>query len=153
MSQYPTDREDVVAFMDKASAALGQKLPQPKEVFHFGDERDSKPGDELLQNALKGLKTGTTTWPLPEPRHWDIGDLSVIVNSKGEPVAVMKTLSLVECKFKDVTEEFALSEYEGTRDDYIDGHRNFFKRQGKGHFDDDTVVLTERFEIIYQKGN
>lgn len=137
--------------MEEASNALGESLPPPKDVFHFGDENRPESGTELLKNALKGLKTGTTTWPIPEPRHWDVGDLSVILNEKGHPVAVMRTLSLVECKLKDVTEEFALSEYEGTWQDYIDGHLRFFQRMERGPFDENNVVLTERFEIIYKR--
>ncbi|KAK0385540.1 hypothetical protein NLU13_6720 [Sarocladium strictum] len=151
MSFYATDRQDVQFLMAEASAALGHPLPPPKDVFHFGDEKRPSSGVELLENALRGLKTGTTTWPIPQPRHWGVGDLSVIMDSCGRPAAVMRTLSLVECRFGDVTEEFALSEYEGSWQDYMDGHRRFFKAQGTGPFDDDCVVLCERFEIIYQR--
>lgn len=144
MSIYPTDSPEVLALMAEASSALSQPLPAPKDVFHFASSAS-------LQSALKGLKTGTTSWPIPQPRHWNVGDLSVIMKCKGEPVAVMKTLSLVECKLKDVTEEFALSEDEGTREDYIEGHVRFFQAQGPGDFSVDEVVLCERFEIIYQR--
>jgi uncharacterized protein YhfF len=151
MSRFATDRPDVVALMKEASEALGRPLAAPKDVFHFGHDNNPKSGDGRLRDALDGLKTATTSWPVPSPRYWDAGDLSVILNGEGQPVAVMRTLSLVECKFKDVAEDFALAENEGTYEDYREGHIHFYNSQGKGHFDDESMVLCERFEIIYEK--
>ncbi len=151
MSRFATDRADVVALMRAAGEALGRELPAPKDVFHFGDENDPQSGKERLRDALAGLKTATTSWPVPTPRHWGVGDLSVILDGEGRPAAVMRTLSLVECKFADVAEDFALAENEGTYEDYREGHLRFYNRQDKGHFDDNSMVLCERFEIIYSE--
>ncbi len=149
MSRFATDSPEVVALMKKASEALGRELSAPKDVFHFGDERDPKTGDVRLRDALKDLKTATTSWPVPSPRYWGVGDNSVILNGEEKPVAVMETLSLVECKFRDVAEDFALAENEGTYQDYREGHLVFYNKQNKGKFDDDSMVLCERFRIIY----
>ena len=149
MSEHPVDRPDVTAYMAEACRALGRTLSAPKDVFSFGDEHDRASTDERLRDALAGLKTATTSWPVPRPRHWDVGDLSVILDSAGKPSAVMRTLELVECKFRDVAEDFALAENEGTYEDYREGHLRFYNRQGKGEFGDDCMVLCERFEVIY----
>ena len=135
--------------MAQASKDMGVELAAPKDVFNFGGGNPALT-DELLELAIRGEKTATTSWPIPEPLHWGVGDLSVILNGKGEPAAIMRTLSFVECKFKDVAEDFALAEAEGDYEDYRKGHISFYGRQENGNeFGDDSMVLCERFEVIY----
>ncbi|KAL1856961.1 hypothetical protein Daus18300_010521 [Diaporthe australafricana] len=149
MSSVDPGRSDIVAFMAKASEALGRDLAAPKDVFAFGGNVP-RVTDELLQLAIEGKKTATTSWPIPNPLHWGVGDLSVILNGKGEPAAVMRTLSFVKCKFKDVAEDFALAEAEGDYESCRKGHIVFYGKQENGHeFGDDSMVLCERFEVIY----
>ncbi|KAK1759995.1 PUA-like domain-containing protein [Echria macrotheca] len=150
MSAVDPNRPDVVAFMAKASAALGTALPAPKDVFHFGDGGGESHIDDLLHRAITGKKTATTSWPIPDPLYWDVGDLSVILDGRGAPAAVMRTTSFVKCKFKDVAEDFALAEGEGDYDEYRNGHIAFYRRQKNGHeFNDESMVLCERFEVVY----
>ncbi|KAK2604929.1 hypothetical protein N8I77_007819 [Diaporthe amygdali] len=149
MSLVDPGRSDIVAFVTKASEALGRDLAAPKDVFGFGGN-NPRSTDKFLQLAIEGKKTATTSWPIPQPLHWGPGDLSVILNGKGEPAAVMQTSSFVECKFKDVAEDFALAEAEGDYDEYRRGHIVFYGQQENGHeFGDDSMVLCERFEVIY----
>ncbi|KAK6210813.1 hypothetical protein LQW54_005861 [Pestalotiopsis sp. IQ-011] len=149
MSTVRPDRPDVVAFMSQASRALGQDLPAPKDVFRFGGD-NAQLTDKLLQFAIDGKKTATTSWPIPDPMHWGVGDYSVILDGGGAPGAVMRTLSFVECRFRDVAEDFALAEAEGDYEAYRQGHFWFYGRQEGGHeFGDDSMVLCERFEVVY----
>lgn len=149
MSSIDPNRPDIQTFMAKASKALGRNLPAPKDIFNFGGD-NPRVTDELLALALQGKKTATTSWPIPNPLHWDVGDLSVILNGQGEPAAVMQTLSFVECQFKDVAEDFALAEAEGNYEVYRRGHIWFYGQQEGGHeFSDESMVLCERFVVIY----
>lgn len=149
MSSIDPDRPDIQAFMANASKALNRNLPTPKDIFSFGGD-NPRVTDELLALALEGKKTATTSWPIPDPLHWGVGDLSVILNGKGEPAAVMQTLSFVECRFKDVAEDFALAEAEGDYEAYRRGHIWFYGQQEGGHeFGDESMVLCERFVVIY----
>ncbi|KAI1848659.1 hypothetical protein JX265_011490 [Neoarthrinium moseri] len=149
MSSIDPGRADVVEYMAKASKALGNHLPAPKDVFAFGGS-SAQLSDRLLELAIRGKKTATTSWPVPNPLYWGPGDTSVILNGKGEPSAVMRTLSFVQCKFKDVAEDFALAEAEGDYESYREGHKWYYGQQDNGHeFGDNSVVLCERFEVIY----
>lgn len=142
----------IVAYMKKVSEELGTDLPAPKDIFAFGMGNPTL-SDKLLGVALRGDKTATTSWPVPNPRHWDVGDLSVILDGKGEPGAVMKTLSFRECKFKDVEEAFGLAEGEGDYEEYRQGHFwAYGQLKEKEEFTDESMVLCERFEIIYPVG-
>lgn len=149
MSDVGPSRPDVQAFMSVAPSALGTPLPAPKDVFAFADTHPAL-ADKLLALAIAGEKTATTSWPAPEPMHWGFGDLSVILDGQGQPGAVMRTTSLRTCPFKDVDHDFALAEAEGDFEDYRRGHIWFFSQEKDGHlFGDDSVVLCERFEVIY----
>lgn len=149
MSAVDPSRPDILAFMAAASSALGRSLPAPKDVFHFGGS-SSALADERLLLAIQGKKTATTSWPVPHPLHWGVGDLSVILDGKGEPRALMQTTSFVQCRFCEVDEEFALAEGEGDYQAYLTGHMAFYRTQEKGdEFKEESVVLCERFEVIY----
>lgn len=149
MSATDPSRPDIVAFMAMASAALGVDLPAPKDVFNFGGTNPTL-ADERLLLAIQGKKTATTSWPVPDPLCWGVGDLSVILDGKGAPAAVMRTKSMVQCKFREVDEEFALAEAEGDYEAYRAGHIEFYRGQQRGdEFGDESIVLCERFEVIY----
>ncbi|KAK4038573.1 PUA-like domain-containing protein [Parachaetomium inaequale] len=149
MSAIDPSRPDIVAFMAGASSALGCTLPPPKDVFNFGGPSPAL-ADERLLLAVQGKKTATTSWPVPDPLYWGVGDMSVILDGKGAPTALMRTTSLVQCRFRDVDEEFALAEAEGDYEAYRTGHVTFYRLQENGEaFGDESVVLCERFEVIY----
>jgi uncharacterized protein YhfF len=151
MSAIDPNRPDIMSFMAVASEALGQPLPPPKDVFNFGGKNTAL-ADKLLQYAIEGKKTATTSWPIPDPLYWGPGDLSVILDGQGQPGAVMRTTSFVTCKFQDVTEDFALAEAEGDYEAYRRGHIWFYRQQENGEeFGDESLVLCEKFEVIYPK--
>ena len=153
MSAVDPHRSDIVAFMAEASAALGTLLPAPKDVFNFGGGARSNPElvDKLLHLAVTGQKTATTSFPIPNPLYWGVGDLSVILDGQGMPRAVMRTTSLVRCQFKDVAEDFALAEAEGDYEAYRKGHIEFYRKENGHELIDESMVLCERFEVIYSK--
>ena len=149
MSKVDPSRPDIVAFVEKASKALGREIPPPKDVFGFGNGL-AYLDDRLLERAVSGAKTATTSWPVPDPLYWGPGDYSVILDGKGEPAALMHTLSFRRCKFKDVDEEFALAEAEGNYEEYRRGHVWHYGQGEDGHlFNDESEVLCERFEVVW----
>jgi uncharacterized protein YhfF len=153
MSAVDTERPDIVAFMEKASAALGTNLAAPKDIFNFGGGARDNPAlvDKLLHLAIAGKKTATTSFPIPEPLHWGVGDLSVILDGRGIPGAIIRTTSFVKCKFKDVAVDFALAEAEGDYEAYRQGHIDFYRKENGSEITDESMVLCERFEVIYPK--
>ncbi|KAF2230934.1 PUA-like protein [Viridothelium virens] len=151
MSRFPLEGPEIVAFMKSVSQYLGREFPKPKDVFDFGEDKPHV-SDELLSLAIQGKKTATTSWPVPSPRHWDVGDLSIILNGAGKPSALMRTTELKTCKFRDVDEDFGLAEGEGTFEQYRKNHFYWYGRYGERNgevFGEDSVVLCERFEILY----
>lgn len=150
---------DIVEFMASASANLASRhiildSSQPRDIFHFGGT-SSQLADSRLSLAIQGKKTATTSWPVPNPLRWGVGDYSVILDGNGKPGALMQTVELKVCKFRDVADDFALAEAEGSVDEYKQGHREFYTEQrlrdGKPpeEFGDESEVLCERFVIVF----
>ncbi|KAK4195864.1 PUA-like domain-containing protein [Triangularia verruculosa] len=158
-STLSSTHPDIIEFMSLASAELASgnillDASQPKDIFQFGGT-SSQLADARLQLAIQGRKTATTSWPVPEPLHWGVGDYSVILDGSRRPGALMKTTELKICKFKDVADDFALAEAEGSVDEYKQGHRDFYaeqrRREGKprDEFSDESEVLCERFVVVF----
>ena len=98
------------------------------EAWPFGEAPD-----ELADLVLKGIKTATCSAyelyqinnePLPQ-----VGDYSVILNSSGEAVCIIKTLKVYVTAFNQVSDE----------------HASVHKA-----FDEHTKVVCEEFEVVYQ---
>jgi uncharacterized protein YhfF len=153
-SAISPSRPDIVTFMALASSRLGIPLSAPKDIFDFAHGGPPAQTNLVLRRAIRGEKTATTSWPIPSPLYWSVGDLSVILDGEGKPAAVMRTLSFRECMFKDVEEDFALAEGEGDYEAYKSGHVEFYKRTEEvvgERFGEESMVLCERFEVIFPR--
>jgi uncharacterized protein YhfF len=136
---------------------LGGWEPPTREldVFHFG--RDPRTAAGLAHMVVKGAKRATALWPdaarakketIPAP-----GLVSVVTDGFGFPVCVVRTERVEESRFGDVDESVAKDEAEGdgTLDDWRDGHRAYFTGVAKDlglTFDDDAIVMVERFRVL-----
>ena len=124
-----------------------------KEAFQFGE----KP-DWLASLVVEGTKTATcSSYPLyaldgealPE-----VGDYQIVLNSKDEPVAIIKSYSIEIYPFKEVPIDFALAEGEGTYEEWKQAHIAFFSRLMPAYdlqFTEDMLVVCDRFERVYPK--
>lgn len=166
MTRDNGDRSPVEAFWElarfhaKLNAAPTYFGPTSLEVvpppaWAFG--ADEAQADELLALVLAGTKTATASalWdyesddaPLPE-----VGALSIIVDGRGHPRALIETTSVEVRPFGEVDPEHARLEGEGDRslEQWREAHRRFFAEVA-GHdrpIDDDMPVVLERFRVVY----
>ena len=164
MSQTDPNHPDIKTFILIASTALGIKIPPPKDIFSFAHSTPPNPTQTnlILNRAVKGLKTATTSWPIPSPLHWGVGDYSVILDGEGKPGALMRTTELRVCEFRDVDEGFAIAEGEGDYEEYRTGHLEYYnsvrytgfeigKDGERVVFGEESLVLCERFEVVYPR--
>lgn len=128
----------------------------PPPAWSFGATPEH--ADELLELVLAGIKTATASayWdyevegePLPE-----VGALSIIVDSREHPRALVETTAVEVVPFDEVSEEHAFLEGEGDRSlaSWRKVHERFFgtfASHDRG-FEPDMPVVTERFRVIYQ---
>ncbi len=110
---------------------------------------------QLLDLVLAGAKTATTGLlqqyqdegePIPQ-----VGDLSILLDGSDIPRALIRDVEVVCARFGDITAEQAAAEGEGDRAlaTWRADHRRYFERAGY-LIDDDSLVIWERFEVLYQ---
>ncbi|MFV9673644.1 MAG: ASCH domain-containing protein, partial [Acidimicrobiia bacterium] len=78
------------------------------------------------------------------------GDMSIILDGRGEPVCVIRTTQVETRRFGDVDESFAWDEGEGDRTlaSWRRAHEWFFEQVGV-RVEEDTLMVLERFELLW----
>ena len=126
------------------------------KMYVFGNSPQMS--EDLLVLILAGKKTATADMldfykandeALPKP-----GDLNLIMNSKAEPSAVIRTTSLEQKKFSEVDANFAIEEGEGdlSLEYWRKVHKTYFEnwfQANQGEFSEDLMIICERFELLY----
>lgn len=114
--------------------------------------------DKLARLVLDGIKTATCSAlapyelegePIPKP-----GDYSVILNSAGEAVCIIRTTRVYVETFENVSEEHAFKEGEGDRSlaHWRRVHEEFFSEKlGDAglSFDEKIELACEEFELVF----
>jgi uncharacterized protein YhfF len=115
------------------------------ESFAFGDS--PRMADELLGYVLAGAKTATC-WSVRDGQQTHVGKRMVVKDGQGRPRAVIETVSLERTPFDRVPWSFAEAEGEGDSclEDWRDGHRAYFTRNGG--FAPDMMLWCERFRLV-----
>ncbi len=126
------------------------KVRYPGAVaWSFGDTPEM--ADELAERVAKGIKTATccslSSFKL-EDEPAVIGGYNIILNSKGEPVCVIRVVSMRLIRYRDVDQDFVSKEGEGdfSLNYWMQGHKDFFQREGS--FDEAMELVAEEFELV-----
>lgn len=91
--------------------------------------------DALAELVLNGIKTATASaYPLYEQEQEPLpkaGDYSVILNTKGEAVCIIRTTKVYVVPFREVSADHAFREGEDDRslESWREVHRDFFTRE------------------------
>ena len=120
------------------------------ERFAFGDS--SEMADELLALVLSGKKTATVWVVLESDQKPNVGDLSLVLDGRGNPACVIKTVHLETVKFCDLTWDMVKLEGEDeTFEQWKAGNIRYWTRDAarRGYtFNDQTPITFERFEVV-----
>ena len=146
------DRSSVRAFWQAFADATGTGADYV--AWGFGSDNTPQLATELGLLVRDGPKRATTTKlssfeedgePLPE-----VGGYSVVLDSEGEPICIIRTTRVDVVPFGEVDEEFAWVEGEGDRSlkYWREAHIWFFETEGIPITDDELVVL-ERFDKVW----
>ena len=128
-------------------------LAGPYESWAFGDEPD-----KLAALVKNGVKTATcSAYDLYQAEGESIpesGDFSIILDSRGEAVCIVKTTNVYVTAFGQVSREHAYKEGEGDRslEYWRKVHIDFFKHELAGinkTFTENALVVCEEFELVY----
>ncbi|MFC7371617.1 ASCH domain-containing protein [Fictibacillus iocasae] len=139
-------------YWDAFWKSQSQEKPKTVSAWQFGANPD-----HLAQLVIDGVKTATCSGlvfyerenePLPS-----VEEYSVILNSREEPLAIIKTTDVKIMPMNEVPEEFAIAEGEGNRT-YLywkEAHEKWFTEELSKvglAFSEDMMVVCERFALI-----
>ena len=114
--------------------------------------------DALAELVLNGIKTATASaYPIYEQEQEPLpkaGDYSVILNTKGEAVCIIRTTKVYVVPFREVGADHAFREGEDDRslESWREVHRDFFTRElaeAGLPFTTDMLVVCETFTLVY----
>lgn len=144
-------------FWERARSDVPGLPESVPEAWAFG--ATPQHADGLLTLVLAGIKTGTASslWDyeatgdaVPEP-----GELSIILDGRGIPCAVIETNEVRIVPFNEVSAEHAYSEGEGDRSlaDWRAVHERYWHEHSENPrgFEPAMPVVCERFRLIYQE--
>ncbi|UVI37932.1 ASCH domain-containing protein [Brevibacterium spongiae] len=135
-----------------------QDLPeQIPEAWAFGATPEH--ADELLALVLNGTKTGTASalWDIEDEGEAvpAVGELSIILDGRSRPRALIETTAIDIVPFSEVTAEHAHSEGEGDRTlaDWREIHERFWREHGSRGYSAEMPVVCERFRLLFPVGD
>lgn len=84
-----------------------------------------------------------------------VGNLQVVTNWYGDPICIIELTSVCQCRFCDVTEEFAIAEGEGDKSLawWRDAHWTFFKNECaelEVEPSEDMLLVLEYFKVVHR---
>ncbi|WGV97853.1 ASCH domain-containing protein [Vibrio sp. YMD68] len=147
------------AYLDQYLLTLSptEQLNSYKAIaeYYCADEYNANECARLINLGIKrascSLKAGydAEKEPLPE-----VGQLTVVLNWKQEPVCIVKMTEVSICPFNQVTREFAESEGEGdgSYEWWRAAHINFFSQYAQEvgvEFNETSDLVLERFVKVY----
>jgi Uncharacterized protein conserved in bacteria len=136
----------------------GLNSDTPYQSWYFSNTPET--AAELAQLVLSGKKRATASSAAMneiEPDKAPInGGYSVVTDFDGHPICVVQTTEIRHLPFDQVDAEFAADEGEGDQSlaYWRDVHWSYFTREAVEHgfhFDENSIVCCERFELLFPK--
>ena len=134
------------------------KAVSPGAGNHYGVWAYGDAPDTLAELTRTGVKTATASsgplYALEEEPLPEVGEYSVVLNSRNEAVCVTHTTKVYTMPFCEVTADHAYKEREGDRslEYWRRVHENFFRAElaeAGLEFSPEMPVVCEEFEVVY----
>lgn len=148
-SQYLED------YLVKLSDRQRAKIKNITADYFCSDKNNANICSELVLQGEKTATCGMKYWyesglgQMPQ-----VGNLQIVTDWDGNPTSIIEITEIIECKFSEVTEDFAALEGEGDKslNWWRKAHWNYFEKecqaQGINPSEDMTLVL-EKFKVVY----
>ena len=153
MSGAEPGNGDLGAFWSMARNCIPDLPEAMPEAWAFGATPEH--ADDLLALVLAGTKTGTASalWDIEADDESvpEVGELSIILDGRGRPRALIETTAIDIVPFCEVTAEHAHSEGEGDRTLAVwrEIHERFWQEHGRRGFSFEMPVVCERFRLLF----
>ena len=126
-----------------------------RDAYYFCDnEADANICADLVVRGIKRA-TAASEWYYKKQNeaYPKIGELNIVTDWSGNPLAVIKTIKITPTPYKDITEEFAAIEGEGDKSLrwWREAHWAYFSREMKAYGEkpsEDMIIICEEFERV-----
>lgn len=148
----------VMAMWRAFCAETGVDADTQYQSWYFGNSPEM--AAELVELVLSGKKFATASLAKMnelEPQNAPVDrGYSVVTDFDGHPICVIRTTEIRHLPFNQVDTEFASDEGEGDQslEYWRDVHWSYFTKEAAMygfHFDENSVVCCERFELLFPK--
>lgn len=144
-------------FLDQCTPEQTAKYKTIPEAWGFGD--NAQLADQLGSLVLQGIKTATcgAFWEYEQEGEAipKVGDLSIILDSKEQPMCIIETTEVSIVPFNEVDAQFAYEEGEDDRslESWRREHWKYFTRvtQDPALVSETMPLVCERFRLIWQE--
>lgn len=141
---------------------LGKLTPEEKDKprnivadYFCADEENANICADLILRGEKRASCSMKYWyesglePMPQ-----VGNLQVVTDWDGKPTSIIRVTDVSECKFSEVTAEFAAAEGEGDKslDWWRKAHWDFFAAECEQQGfvpSEDMVLVLETFQVVH----
>ncbi|MCL1075462.1 ASCH domain-containing protein [Shewanella dokdonensis] len=143
-------------YLSSIPSQVAEKYTSFSSDYFCADEYNANLCADLILRGEKQASCSMEYWYSHEGEERPkVGHLLVVTNWSGEPVCIVEITSVSECKYKDVTAEFAAAEGEGDRTLtwWRESHWAFFSKECAAlgiipH--EDMLLVLEHFQVVYQ---
>lgn len=141
--------EEYLNTLNEKDRAIYEKLPY--EVWGFGQDKEFS--ERLIGLVVSGKKTATAGLYLETEIQPIAGSLAIIVDHNFEPTCLIEYTKIEVKPFLEVDLEFSKEEGEGFVDleDWRENHRKIFKLWHPDVFSENSLVVCERFKLLYPR--
>ena len=153
------EKIDLNAYWATYLASLGAGEPRPKRYLAWGFGDNPTLADELGELVMRGIKTATASLVWEYERGGEVmpavGDHSIILDSKDEPLCIIETTNVFIRAFNQVDAQHAFMEGEGDRslEFWRTAHRTYFARRCEvlgREAGDSMPVVCEWFRMVWR---
>ena len=134
-----------------------QQLETPQSYYFCDNQKDADECAELIRAGIKQATTHSLSWLQINNENMPVkGDLAIVTDWNGNPVAVTKTIKVEIVQFEDITPDYALIEGEGDKslDYWKKVHWDYYTRELSEYNLQPTLdmkLVCEHFQTIWPK--
>ena len=143
-------------YLESLTNSERKKYQSYSADYFCADEHNANLCADLIRIGQKTATCSLKYWyqfddePMPE-----IGHLMVVTDWNKKPICIIEIDSVEECKFSDVSEDFAYLEGEGDRtlEWWQKAHWSFFAKECKQlniEPNKDMMLVLEQFHVVHQ---
>lgn len=146
----------LAGFLHSLPIEVAEKYTSFSADYFCADEYNANICADLIRRGEKQASCSMKHWYSYEGEAMpEVGHLLVVTNWDGKPVCIVEITSVTECRYCDVSAEFAAAEGEGdkTLDWWREAHWAFFSAECEElgiEPAEDMMLVLEHFKVVYQ---